>query len=393
MTDLILVGASVRAAAASARRAGLRPWCADLFADSDLLAITPDVVRCPADQYPAALEAILRDAPAAPWAYTGALENYPRLVRQMSIIRPLWGNNPAALRACRDPFTVARLLCEADLPAPEVRAAGAGLDSRRRWLRKPRAGAAGQGVGFTDSATAEGRRSGRDYWQQYIPGPSLSAVLTRVGSDAQLLGVTEQIIGAAWLNAPAFRYAGNIGPVRLPHPIGDQVLQAGRAIGAGCELRGLFGLDFILHADRPWVVEVNPRYPASAEVLELATGIRVLAHHRHAFDPTLTMEKAATGTGGVVGKAILYSPRRFAMPQLDGIGELGTATGGPARLADVPAAGEVIEAGWPVLTLLVAAADRDACVRRLMTGAAALRQSLFDSAGLSAGGGVPSGSG
>ena len=39
---LLLFGASVRAAAFSALRAGLRPWCADLFGDADLQA------RCPA---------------------------------------------------------------------------------------------------------------------------------------------------------------------------------------------------------------------------------------------------------------------------------------------------------------------------------------------------------
>ena len=33
---LILIGASVRAAAFSARAAGYEPWCADLFGDVDL---------------------------------------------------------------------------------------------------------------------------------------------------------------------------------------------------------------------------------------------------------------------------------------------------------------------------------------------------------------------
>jgi len=33
--QVLIVGASARAAAFSALRAGLRPWCADLFADLD----------------------------------------------------------------------------------------------------------------------------------------------------------------------------------------------------------------------------------------------------------------------------------------------------------------------------------------------------------------------
>ena len=50
--QLILIGASVRAAAFSALRAGLRPWCADLFGDLDLRQRCPSVV-VPAERYPA----------------------------------------------------------------------------------------------------------------------------------------------------------------------------------------------------------------------------------------------------------------------------------------------------------------------------------------------------
>ena len=34
--DLVIIGASARAAAFSAHRAGMRPWCVDLFGDADL---------------------------------------------------------------------------------------------------------------------------------------------------------------------------------------------------------------------------------------------------------------------------------------------------------------------------------------------------------------------
>ena len=47
--NLLIFGASVRAAAFSALRAGLQPWCADLFADADLRA------RCPTIQVPPGL--------------------------------------------------------------------------------------------------------------------------------------------------------------------------------------------------------------------------------------------------------------------------------------------------------------------------------------------------
>src|SRR6516162_6995898 len=88
---LLIVGASARAAAFSALRAGLRPTCADLFADADLRARCP--VRCvEVKDYPRGLLDLPELLTPGPWMYTGALENRPDLVEAMSRRRPLWGN-------------------------------------------------------------------------------------------------------------------------------------------------------------------------------------------------------------------------------------------------------------------------------------------------------------
>ena len=99
---LIIIGASARAAAASALRAGFQPWCVDLFADRDLQALAP-VRRCPAGRYPLGLLELLDDAPDAPVLCCGALENYPHLVNAVAARRPLQGCSVAAMFKVRDP--------------------------------------------------------------------------------------------------------------------------------------------------------------------------------------------------------------------------------------------------------------------------------------------------
>src|ERR1700733_2287062 len=89
--NLLIFGASARAAAFSALRAGLQPWCADLFADLDL-AYCSRVTRVPGKEYPHAFLSLLQEAPPGPWMYAGGLENHPDLVEQMAQARPLWGN-------------------------------------------------------------------------------------------------------------------------------------------------------------------------------------------------------------------------------------------------------------------------------------------------------------
>ena len=105
--------------------AGFVPWTADLFADVDLRAIVPDAIRCPLDQYPGGFESILRNSPQAPWIYTGGLENHPKLVSELASIRPLWGVDREGLRLSKSPFRIAKLLCDAGLPAD-------GASTRRR---------------------------------------------------------------------------------------------------------------------------------------------------------------------------------------------------------------------------------------------------------------------
>ena len=101
---LIILGASARAAAFSAIRAGFEPYAIDCFADRDLAAVCPAVKI---ERYPGDFPAALAAAPDAPWIYTGGLENHPRLIEQMAALRPLWGNGGADLRNVRKPARLA----------------------------------------------------------------------------------------------------------------------------------------------------------------------------------------------------------------------------------------------------------------------------------------------
>src|SRR5207253_170129 len=130
-----------------------------------------------------------------------------------------------------------------------------------------------------------------------------------------LLGITEQLIGSVWLDAPPFRYAGNVGPMELSLQANNLLCRIGEVIGERCGLLGLFGVDFIFADGVPWLVEVNPRYPASVEVLEAVTGLRALANHAAAFESSADGPDFTRVANGIAGKAILYATRRVRMPE------------------------------------------------------------------------------
>src|SRR5215218_3406460 len=138
-----IIGASTRAAAASAVRAGFQPLAADLFADEDLRRIATATRISP---YPDGFADWLRAVEPPAWMYTGALENHPELVDQMAWIAPLLGNPGDVLARVRSPWELRDSLHRAGLLFPETRASGEGLPVDGSWLAKTYNGASGSGV-------------------------------------------------------------------------------------------------------------------------------------------------------------------------------------------------------------------------------------------------------
>src|SRR3954463_6218410 len=145
MNDLIVIGASVRALAFSALRAGYKPYAIDLYADRDLAAVCSTVKI---SQYPQEFEAALAAAPQAPWTYAGALENYPQLIERLATIRPLMGNSANTVRQVRDIAQLADVVDAAGCRFAEVREAvvGESIGIERQWLVKPKRSSGGLGI-------------------------------------------------------------------------------------------------------------------------------------------------------------------------------------------------------------------------------------------------------
>jgi uncharacterized protein len=378
--NLLLFGASTRAAAFSALRAGLRPWCADLFADSDLRARCP-VAAVPAERYPDGFLDLLPGAPPGPWMYTGALENRRGLVRKLARLRPLWGNDAAALAAARSPWRVHSALTAAGLPCPAVRPVTDPPRGRGRWLLKPRAGATGCGIRFWDGSAVSRSRAAKSYLQEFIEGENCAALYVGDGTGARLLGVTQQLVGESWLGAGRFRYCGSVGPFHLGPSTRALLEKIGETLTAAAGLRGLFGVDFVLRDGVPWPVEVNPRYTASVEVLEYAIGLPALPWHCRVFEAAAPVsEQVVPGSASIVGKAILFARASLDFPAegpwLPELRSPGLIEEMPA-FADIPPAGQRIEAGKPILTCFAGAADVDGCLERLRRVARDINAVLF----------------
>ena len=341
---LTIVGASARAAAQSAARAGYVPVAFDLFADADLAAL------CPATrivQYPADFLAALAQAPDAPWLYTGGLENYPRLIGRMADLRLLLGNSAETLDGVRDPRKLFKALHAGGLQAPAMFTRR--NISGRKWLVKPRRSSAGLGVRFAEPRDLD-QPPGGAILQEYVDGQSCSATYVAAGGRAVLLGATGQLVGRDWDALPdEFLYLGSIGPLAVGEDEQAKLVRIGEIVAREFGLVGLFGVDFIRTGSGLFPVEVNPRYTASVEVLERVTGIPLLAWHVAACRRG-DLPSASPPVSGYAGKAIVYArqPCRW-------IGSLPGQKDGPwPDLADIPQPGTSFQRGQPIATVFAA---------------------------------------
>jgi predicted ATP-grasp superfamily ATP-dependent carboligase len=359
--QVLIVGASTRAAAFSALRAGLKPRCIDNFADRDLGIVSP-VVRVRSDDGVSGVEDAARDSSSEPWFYTGPLENHPDKVGRISRGHRLLGNSPEVLRAVGDPLRLADVLRRHGLPCPDVRGSPEGLPPDGTWLEKPVASGGGRLIRPLEQARVS--LSEPTYFQKRIIGGSFSALFIANERGASLIGVTRQLIGAP---GSLFAYRGSIGPATISEGLKTRLEFMGRVLASEFALVGLFGVDYILSEGEPSPVEVNPRYTASVEVLELALRRSLLAEHLRACDGELLAAKrsrassAARPSSSVVGKAIIYASRSLVTPDIpiddawrDDVFAIPTA-------ADVPWPETLIEAGQPVMTVFCTGTDTSRC--------------------------------
>jgi predicted ATP-grasp superfamily ATP-dependent carboligase len=195
---------------------------------------------------------------------------------------------------------------------------------------------------------------------------SLSAVFVGTLGGSRLVGVTRQFLGIA---GEPFVYRGSIGPWPLQPTERLRLAELGKAIGSAFSLVGLFGVDFNLLDGEPWLIEINPRYTASVEVLELALGRSLLAEHVSACRGIAVESRAPESKSDrFVGKRVLYAGRELVIKDLFPVEP---PTGGNLydvpELADIPAVGSTFSVGEPVVTVFARGMTLEACVQALDT--------------------------
>jgi uncharacterized protein len=345
--SVLIVAASGRALAASARRGGFVPLVADFFGDADTLAVAqahsllPDgLAKGMREGVVLAALATLSDGarPLGVVCGTG-FEDRPQLLDAIAARWRLIGNGAATIAPLKNPVEFAEVCGALGIPHPSV-----SLEPPTNadgWLRKRRGGAGGAHIRTVFDATAVDGT----YFQRRVSGMPVSALVLADGHDVRVLGFSAQW-GAPTPHQP-FRFGGAVAPAPISSATAQRLIDMAQRLMAHVPLVGLNSFDFLLDGDTVWLLEVNPRPGATLDLFEPEDG-SLFAAHVAACQGALPRMPAILARAKAI--TIVYADHDIAsVPVLDW----------PSWTADRPRPGTCIKAGEPLCTVLATAAGTD----------------------------------
>lgn len=365
--SLLIVAVSGRALARAAADAGYVPLVADFFADLDTQALAHRARKVPGDiahgfqwdSLDRILDALCAEAPSPPrgLVYGSGFEDRPELLARIAARWTIVGNDAATVSEINDPGRFFAALEQLAIPHPETRLKPP--PDPEGWVAKRPGGAGGSHI-----APARGRTPTTNaYFQRLVPGRPISALFAGDGTQAAVLGFSEQ-----W-GAPApgrpWRYGGAAQPARLGAEAAKRMGEIVAGVTAEFRLKGLNSADFLLDADAPILLEVNPRPGATLDIFEHASLPLMDVHVNAALHNQLPAEVPAFEKAAA--SMIVFAPEALTIPQ---------RMVWPEGAADLPKPGEQIDKERPICTLLARAESGDEARSLVQTRARELLAAL-----------------
>lgn len=345
--DAVLIASqSGRSLAGAARRAGFRPFVADLFGDSDTRTLSADYRQVTGrfgsgiagKGILAALDELAASAngPLLGVVLGSGFERSPKLMQAIAGRFRLIGATPASVARLKDPAGFAMRLARLGIPHPPIELRP--LRESAGWLAKRRGASGG---GHIHPATPNLLARGT-YLQKHVEGEPVSITFLADGRRARIVARTLQWTSPS--RRSAWRYGGAIEPGGAVD-VNCEIARSLDRIVAAFDLRGLASADFLVGPERWWMLEINPRPGATLDCLDRRP-TPLLRRHCEASMGYLGAEeeppKEAAGT------MIAYAHRRISyVPDIDW----------PSFVMDRPRPGTAVAAGAPVCTIGASGVD------------------------------------
>ncbi|MEL7567079.1 MAG: ATP-grasp domain-containing protein [Dehalobacterium sp.] len=392
----LLVGASVRAMMESAVKSGYEATGIDFFGDVDArwqgktISLAHDCgLRLSARNLLNAARGIACQG----LCYTSGPENTPEELIHWEDQGLLRGNGASILSEVRNPWRLSQSLGKIGVSMPKFFSLGQWQKQEwsGKWLLKPLNRGGGHGI-------RELPEKKEDAWdmiesvpdptkyivEEYVEGIPGSVTFLGNGREAMVLGTSRQLISRG-KGDRSFIYQGNIVPLSLRDVLAEKAMIRKCAKMAGhltnCfGLKGMNTVDFIVNADGMRILEINPRWSASIELIEKKLGQPLFRHHLAAcegvhmsqifqdlfpqgMNSSKKLKRIHAGKGEKYFGKLIVNARSHLVFKVRDEKELRFLYHLGVR--DIPLPGTEIKQGQPICTVLAEGTDDPDCARKL----------------------------
>ena len=352
---VLVAGFATRHIAQSAHRAGYTVYAVDHFCDRDLDWYTED--RISFDELVDLPEKIVELAARHPIDALVVASG----AEAIGTTIPLCGTPPAKVERFLDKLDIQRFFEGLNVPVPPLARAG-----QYPVMIKPRRGAGGWRNAVAERE--EDLRRWVEAWpdvpyvaQQLVDGIPSSVSCMADGRHARAIAVNRQILRGEGECAHGF--AGSVTP--FAHPLAGDMMACAERIAAASGCVGSVGIDFMA-GERPWAIEINPRFQATLDTVEMATGESVFALHMDACRGIIPAARPAAQK--VALRRILFAERDMRVDT-----DLSVLA---PRVADIPWPGAEFEEGHAVVSVFGCAETEAAAYMDLERNIAAVKREI-----------------
>ena len=317
-----------------ARASGYLPIAVDCYADADTQKLAVETVRVASlalVDLQADVEA-LAQRHSFKWVVYGS--GFEHVVESLEFLASRWrllGNAADLFRGFQDKWNFFHRLAVLNISYPKTEfspPAGNG------WLQKPLRGEGGEGIVVFQPASETG---GDCYWQRFVDGDVYSVTFVAAGGVIKVLGFNQQ-----WCKSldyqRSFIFSGVCNWAPIARRQRRQLESWLNKIINIYPLCGLGSLDFIIQGERCFVLELNARVPASAQL-----------YGKKAFDLHV---QACLGLAVLSKTRLRTRPRGYQVVYADIDTLIDATMGWPDWVADRPSPGVIIGAGQPICSII-----------------------------------------
>jgi methenyltetrahydromethanopterin cyclohydrolase len=264
MKQLLIIAQSAQMLAQAAHNVGLKATVIDCFADFDTQALALNYYQVKSlalKDIQALIKSIKNQFSFC--IYGSGFEAYPESLSFLETQFKLIGNSSTVFKSLQNKPLFFQRLQKLNITFPAVFFTLDNKIHRHKtvsYLIKPFNSLGGSNIKSMNKNNCNTLHSDH-YYQEYIPGKSMSALFVANGKQAIIIGFNLQ-----WSIAKSFLFSGIINHAQLPILHQKRLYSWISKLTTSYKLHGLCSLDFIFYKNKCYVLEINPRSPASMQL-------------------------------------------------------------------------------------------------------------------------------